>query len=52
MLRSHLQMRPGISNGTRCRRTGEIMASPNAEVEAETYEAERNARYQRREGFC
>ena len=30
---------------------GEIMASLNAEVEAETYEAERNARYQRREGF-
>jgi PPOX class probable FMN-dependent enzyme len=30
---------------------GEIMASLNAEVEAETYEAERNARYARREGF-
>jgi uncharacterized protein len=30
---------------------GEIMASLNAAVEAETYEAERNARYARREGF-
>jgi uncharacterized protein len=30
---------------------GEIMASLNAEVEADTYEAERNARYARREGF-
>lgn len=30
---------------------GEIMASLNAEVEADTYEAERNARYERREGF-
>ena len=30
---------------------GEIMASLNAEIEAQTYEAERNARYQRREGF-
>ena len=30
---------------------GEIMASLNADVEAETYEAERNARYERREGF-
>lgn len=30
---------------------GEIMASLNAEVEAESYDAERNARYERREGF-
>jgi uncharacterized protein len=30
---------------------GEIMASLNAEIEAEKYEAERNARYERREGF-
>jgi uncharacterized protein len=51
LLRSHLWDASRHLERSALPSNGEIMASLNATVEAETYEAERNARYARREGF-